>query len=51
MKFTKGCWTYLKENEPRKMWLKELEKRQTQLQTCKNADYELYLYALLALTM
>ena len=45
-----GAKLKLKENEPRKRWLKELEERQSLLQTCKDADYELYLCVLLALT-
>lgn len=45
-----GAKLKLKENEPRKRWLKELEERQSLLQACKNLDYELYLCVLLALT-
>ena len=45
-----GAKLKLKENEPRKRWLKELEERQSLLQACKNADYELYLCVLFALT-
>lgn len=45
-----GAKLKLKENEPRKRWLKELEERQSLLQACKDADYELYLCVLFALT-
>lgn len=45
-----GAKLKLKENEPRKRWLKELEERQSLLLACKNADYELYLCVLFALT-
>lgn len=45
-----GAKLKLKENEPRKRWLKELEERKTLLQACKDADYELYLCVLFALT-
>lgn len=45
-----GAKLKLKENEPRKRWLKELEERQSLLQACKNVDYELYLCVLFALT-
>lgn len=45
-----GAKLKLKENEPRKRWLKELEERQSLLQACKTADYELYLCVLFALT-
>lgn len=45
-----GAKLKLKENEPRKRWLKELEERQTLLQACKHVDYELYLCVLFALT-
>ena len=45
-----GAKLKLKENEPRKRWLKELEERQSLLLACKNANYELYLCVLFALT-
>lgn len=45
-----GAKLKLKENEPRKRWLKELEERKSLLQACKDADYELYLCVLFALT-
>lgn len=45
-----GAKLKLKENEPRKRWLKELKERKTLLQTCQQADYELYLCVLMALT-
>ncbi len=45
-----GAKLKLKENEPRKRWLKELAERQTLLQACKDTDYELYLCVLFALT-
>lgn len=45
-----GAKLKLKENEPRKRWLKELEERLTLLNTCREADYELYLCVLIALT-
>ena len=45
-----GAKLKLKENEPRKRRLKELEERQSLLQACKNVDYELYLCVLFALT-
>ena len=44
-----GAKLKLKENEPRKRWLKELNERQTLLQACRQADYELYLCVLMAL--
>lgn len=44
-----GAKLKLKENEPRKRWLKELKERKTLLQTCLQADYELYLCVLMAL--
>lgn len=40
----------LKENEPRKRWLKELQERLSLLEDCKKADWELYLCVLFALT-
>ena len=45
-----GAKLKLKENEPRKRWLKELDERQTLLKACKEVDYELYLCVLIALT-
>lgn len=45
-----GAKLKLKENEPRKRWLKELDERQTLLNSCRNVDYELYLCVLMALT-
>ena len=45
-----GAKLKLKENEPRKRWLKDLKERQTLLHACKQADYELYLIVLFALT-
>lgn len=45
-----GAKLKLKENEPRKRWLKELEERQTLLNSCRQVDYELYLCVLMALT-
>ena len=45
-----GAKLKLKENEPRKRWLKDLKERQTLLHACKQADYELYLIVLMALT-
>lgn len=45
-----GAKLKLKENEPRKRWLKELEERLTLLSSCRNIDYELYLCVLMALT-
>lgn len=45
-----GAKLKLKENEPRKRWLKELDERLTLLNTCRNMDYELYLCVLIALT-
>lgn len=44
-----GAKLKLKENEPRKRWLKELKERKTLLQACLQADYELYLCVLMAL--
>lgn len=45
-----GAKLKLKENEPRKRWLKELKERITLLNACRKADYELYLCVLIALT-
>ena len=45
-----GAKLKLKENEPRKRWLKDLKERQALLHACKEADYELYLCVLFALT-
>ena len=45
-----GAKLKLKENEPRKRWLKDLKERTTLLETCQNNDYELYLCVLFALT-
>lgn len=45
-----GAKLKLKENEPRKRWLKDLKERQTLLHACKEMDYELYLCVLFALT-
>lgn len=45
-----GAKLKLKENEPRKRWLKELKERTMLLEKCRQADYELYLCVLLALT-
>lgn len=45
-----GAKLKLKENEPRKRWLKDLKERQTLLHACKQADFELYLVVLFALT-
>ena len=45
-----GAKLKLKENEPRKRWLKELKERQTLLQACRQFDYDLYLCVLFALT-
>ena len=45
-----GAKLKLKENEPRKRWLKDLKERQTLLHACKELDYELYLCVLFALT-
>lgn len=45
-----GAKLKLKENAPRKRWLKEIQERTTLLNDCKNADYELYLCVLIALT-
>lgn len=44
-----GAKLKLKENEPRKRWLKELKERQLLLELCKKHSYDLYLCALLAL--
>jgi len=44
-----GAKLKLKENEPRKRWLKEFTERQSLLESCKNTDYELYLCVLMAL--
>lgn len=44
-----GAKLKLKENEPRKRWLKELKERKTLLQACLQSDYELYLCVLMAL--
>lgn len=45
-----GAKLKLKENDPRKRWLKELNERLTLLEDCKKVDYELYLCVLFALT-
>lgn len=45
-----GAKLKLKENEPRKRWLKELDERQALLNDCQKVDYELYLCVLIALT-
>ena len=45
-----GAKLKLKENEPRKRWLKELDERQSLLKDCKDVNYELYLCVLMALT-
>ena len=45
-----GAKLKLKENEPRKRWLKELEERQLLLNSCRTIDYDLYLCVLIALT-
>lgn len=45
-----GAKLKLKENEPRKRWLKDLKERQALLHACKELDYELYLVVLFALT-
>ncbi|MCR5260875.1 MAG: site-specific integrase [Candidatus Gastranaerophilales bacterium] len=45
-----GAKLKLKENDPRKRWLKKLDERQSLLEICKAKNYELYLCALLALT-
>lgn len=45
-----GAKLKLKENEPRKRWLKELKERITLLNACREADYELYLCVFIALT-
>lgn len=45
-----GAKLKLKENAPRKRWLKEIQERTTLLKDCKNTDYELYLCVLIALT-
>ena len=44
-----GAKLKLKENEPRKRWLKELKERKALLDTCQQAQYELYLCVLMAL--
>lgn len=44
-----GAKLKLKENEPRKRWLKELKERKALLDTCLQANYELYLCVLMAL--
>lgn len=44
-----GAKLKLKENEPRKRWLKELDERKELLQACQQVDYELYLCVLMAL--
>lgn len=44
-----GAKLKLKENEPRKRWLKELNERKELLQACRQADYELYLCVIMAL--
>lgn len=44
-----GAKLKLKENEPRKRWLKELKERKALLDTCQQANYELYLCVLMAL--
>lgn len=44
-----GAKLKLKENEPRKRWLKELNERKELLQTCQQVDYELYLCVLMGL--
>jgi len=44
-----GAKLKLKENEPRKRWLKELDERKELLQACQKTDYELYLCVLIAL--
>ena len=45
-----GAKLKLKENEPRKRWLKELKERQTLLQDCEKELYLLYLCVLFVLT-
>lgn len=45
-----GAKLKLKENEPRKRWLKELDERQNLLNSCRSTNYELYLCVLFALT-
>ena len=45
-----GAKLKLRENEPRKRWLKELNERQALLNSCLRIDYELYLCVLIALT-
>lgn len=45
-----GAKLKLKENEPRKRWLKDLIERQSLLRACLYADYELFLCVLIALT-
>lgn len=44
-----GAKLKLKENEPRKRWLKELKERRALLNTCQQVNYELYLCVLMAL--
>lgn len=44
-----GAKLKLKENEPRKRWLKELKERKALLDICQQANYELYLCVLMAL--
>ena len=44
-----GAKLKLKENEPRKRWLKELKERTLLLETCQSLDYELYLCVLIAM--
>ena len=44
-----GAKLKLKENEPRKRWLKEIKERKALLDTCQQANYELYLCVLMAL--
>ena len=45
-----GAKLKLKENEPRKRWLKDLKERSNLLETCRHDDYELFLCVLFALT-
>ncbi len=44
-----GAKLKLKENVPRKRWLKELNERKELLQACQQTDYELYLCVLIGL--
>lgn len=44
-----GAKLRLKDNEPRKRWLKELKERKALLDTCQKTNYELYLCVLMAL--